>query len=447
MLKRILTLSLSVMMLTSLCPTTSVFATDTKPAAVVEDFEDGEINSDIANIGTANASVQIATDKGKNGGKALEISLDHTSGYVALGFDKAYNQNSDIAVISYDFQISQLPQTMPSNGSMVYLAGVRSDVNASALNMATLTDSETGNAKFSFVSQTVATAKHDDIVVGEWYKIIAVRLAGVYEAWAIDSNGNVAGYNKRTGAGSGVVDFCLVRSGVGALGDGKILIDNVEFSIYDKTLSPSMINSSIKNGAENLPLNTKSITLSFDAEISERTITIETSGGAEVTCSVSGTKDSNEKDLPMTYATVSWTENLLSDTTYTLVVRDAEGNQISDGSITFKTLNASKPHLWKDITISTVAQNTENSAKTDISFKIEDFPEYANTSFTGAVMAVILRNGQMADFDIIADTFTADTSITKTFGFTATNGDTLQLIQMDTANGLTPLAWAEYPVE
>ncbi|MBR2973880.1 MAG: hypothetical protein IKC41_06715, partial [Clostridia bacterium] len=125
----------------------------------------------------------------------------------------------------------------------------------------------------------------------------------------------------------------------------------------------------------------------------------------------------------------------------------AGNNIVGTDVISFTTFDASVVHLWDSPEISTVTPNTADATKTDITFTLNDDPEYANTTFTGAVMAVILQNGQMTDFDIIADTFTADTSNTKTFGFAATNWDTLQLIQMDTANGLTPLAWAEYPVE
>ncbi|MBR2885636.1 MAG: hypothetical protein IKB93_12760 [Clostridia bacterium] len=444
MLKRILTLSLSVMMLTSLCPTTSVFATDGKPAIIVEDFEDGAVDSSIVKLND-----YAFTQNVSNG----VLSITNIVNGSCLGFNHAYDAAKEAVYLSYDIQFKTLPTTVAENTAMI-VAGAAVDGTMGTMRIkGTTVDGET---KLRFTDQSGNALSNTPVEAGKWYKIIFTRNFTVASTGAnsniaiaavLDEDGNLIGFNRRTGMGNAHTQYSIIRS-ASSFTDAEILIDNVKFSAYDRTTyGPSVMDYFVATKANGCVNPTaKSMVVSFEEALKTTPTATITSGSNTIVCSVSQLSSAT---TTMLYK-ITWTDNLAAGKDYTLSIsgtNEAGNNIVGTDVISFTTFDASVVHLWDSPEISTVTPNTADATKTDITFTLNDDPEYANTTFTGAVMAVILQNGQMTDFDIIADTFTADTSNTKTFGFAATNWDTLQLIQMDTANGLTPLAWAEYPVE
>ena len=189
----------------------------------------------------------------------------------------------------------------------------------------------------------------------------------------------------------------------------------------------------------------------IDAENSVAVLKSSNEEEDDIACKLEPVTDTeNDIELPLTYK-VSWKAVLGSNTKYTLDLTGMQNEKgvIGNSSITFKTLDASQTHLWNDATISSVNVNSSDSLKTDIKFTLEDIPEYANDSFTGTIMAVLYRNDSMAGFDLISDSFTVGSAVTKPFelGDVPVSGDRVQLMQMDTQNGLIPLAIAEIIIE
>jgi len=444
MLKRILTLSLSVMMLTSLCPTTSVFATDGKPAIIVEDFEDGVVDSSIVKLNNYEFTQNVS-----NG----VLSITNIVNGSCLGFNHAYDAAKEAVYLSYDIQFKTLPTTVTENTAMI-VAGAAVDGTMGTMRIkGTTVDGET---KLRFTDQSGNALSNTPVEAGKWYKIIFTRNFTVASTGAnsniaiaavLDEDGNLIGFNRRTGMGGTHTQYSIIRS-ASSFTDAEILIDNVKFSAYDRTTyGPSVMDYFVAtkaNGCVNP--SAKSMVVSFEEALKTTPTATITSGSNTIVCSVSQLSSAT---TTMLYK-ITWNDDLAAGKNYTLSISGSnEAGKLIVGTdvISFTTFDTLAVHLWEKPTIvGDVTTDTEN-ATTDITFKLNDNPEYANTSFEGAVMAVVLRNDHMADFDIIADTFSADTSITKTLGFTVEAGDKLQLIQMDTASGLTPLAWAEYSVE
>lgn len=447
MLKRILTLSLSVMMLTSLCPTTSVFATDGKPAIIVEDFEDGVVDSSIVKLNDYEFTQNVS-----NG----VLSITNIVNGSCLGFNHAYDAAKEAVYLSYDIQFKTLPTTVAENTAMI-VAGAAVDGTMGTMRIkGTTVDGET---KLRFTDQSGNALSNTPVEAGKWYKIIFTRNFTVASTGAnsniaiaavLDEDGNLIGFNRRTGMGGTHTQYSIIRS-ASSFTDAEILIDNVKFSAYDRTTyGPSVMDYFVatkKNGCVNP--TAKSMVVSFEEALKTTPTATITSGSNTIACTVAQLSSAT---TTMLYK-ITWTDDLAAGKNYTLSISGKnEADKNIDGEISFTTFNTLAVHLWEKPIISEVAANSTDATKTDITFTLNDDPEYANTSFEGAIMAVVLRDGQMVDFDIVvpkapATYFPVGENITGEFEFTVEPDDTLQLIQMDTANGLTPLAWAEYPVE
>ena len=458
MLKRILTLSLSLMMIISLCASVSVFAAESKPAAIVEDFEDGVVDTAIVDFNSA-VSKEVADGAGRGGGKALKITnLKNTA---CIGFSASYRPDYDALVLSYDIQVSKVPDPDTQSNKEMVMAGSKSGGGNKTLSLyRKLTGS---SADFSFKTYD---GDSYDLEIGEWYRIVTVRTGYTISTWVLDTNSNVLLYQTRAEIGA-QDEFSIIRGTTNAMGDdnvpgedGEIMLDNISFTHYDAAaFGPSQTDYEIKKNDDGLvPRNTTSVTVSFDGKIVPGDAVLKYTDKNETEQSVACTVAAatvNGKEIPLTY-TVSWERTLESNTEYTLDLTGLknEKDKSATGTITFTTLNAEDIHLWKKVAISSVVTNTLDETETDISFTLEDNPEYANTEFEGAIMAVLYQDGVMKDFAIteegsfkVGNAPEEENTVSFSLGTLPENGYEIWLIQMDTASGLTPLAFGKYPVE
>lgn len=447
MLKRILAFSLSLIMLLCLCPIADVFAADGKPAAIVETFEDGVVDSSIVKLNNYTFTQNVS-----NG----VLSITDIINGSCLGFNHDYKAATEAVYLSYDIQFKTLPTTIDEKTAMI-VAGAAADGTMGTMRIKGF--KVDGETKLRFTDQNGTNLLSNTAVeAGKWYKIIYAKNltdaanSNIAIAAVLDEDGNLIGFNRRTGMGSAHTQYSIIRA-VSAFTGAEILIDNVKFSAYDrKTYGPSVMDYFVATNAMGyVKPETKSMVVSFEEALKTNPTATITSGSNTINCTVAQLKSAT---TTMLYK-ITWTDDLTAGEDYTLSIsgtNEAGNNIVGTDVISFTTFDASVVHLWDSPEISTVTPNTSDATKTDITFMLKDNPEYDNASFTGAVMAVVLRGNQMVGFDIVvpeapATSFSVGGDITIDFEFAEPNWDTLQLIQMDTQNGLTPLAWAEYPVE
>ena len=399
MIKRILTLSLCVMMLVSLCPTTSVFATDGKPAIIVEDFEDGAVDASIVKLNDPTFTQNVS-----NG----VLSITNIVNGSCLGFNHDYKAATEAVYLSYDIQFKTLPTTITEDTAMIVAGATPSGGMATMRIKGATVDGET---KLRFADQNGTTVLSNTAVEeGKWYKIIFTRNftvasnganSNIAIAAVLDEDGKLIGFNRRTGMGNAHTQYSIIRSASSFAG-AEILIDNVKFSAYDRTTyGPSVMDYFVATKANGCVNPTaKSMVVSFEEALKTTPTATITSGSNTIACTVAQLSSAT---TTMLYK-ITWTDDLAAGKNYTLSIsgnNEAGKPIVGTDVISFTTFDTLAVHLWEKPTIvGDVTTDTEN-ATTDITFKLNDNPEYANTSFTGAVMAVALRGGQMMAVDII----------------------------------------------
>jgi len=358
MLKRTWAIVLSLVMLVTLCPTTSVFAASKNDNLITEDFENGTINTAIAELNPSYAMTkQVADGVGKGGGKALEIT-SLSSGAV-LGFDvPAFAYTTEDAFLSYDFKFSKFPENI-TDGSMLYLAGVKKDGGTSTITVIQKTENE---KKIYYFADQSGNALSDAIEKDKWYKIVYVKNYNVIYGMVTDDNGKIIAFNRRAGA-SAQTEYSLIRGNTKTLGDGKVLVDNIQFNWFNKSTYGPSVSQYFIDRAENgtVSRNAKSALVLFDQAIATKpTAKLTPEGGSAISCTV--TKENN-KDYASTFLyTVSWTADLEIGKNYTLTLSGTNAQNVaidSTGLISFTTETVAAPKL----TSSTIEDGAANVLK------------------------------------------------------------------------------------
>lgn len=278
----------------------------------------------------------------------------------------------------------------------------------------------------------------------EWYKVVIIRTGTNKYGYLIDSQGNsiYSSISNETAAQISVFQQAANASTTAT-------IDNAQIASYDTTQDiPSCVKSSV-DGEDGVaaPRNV-GLTFEFDQAIlpsvaigeqAAGVVTLqETEGDGTVT--VICTKTAYNK------ITVAYTGLLAKNTNYTVAFDGVtNGDLACTDTITFTT---EEMHVWDDVTISTVAANTEDATKTDITLTIAD--EFGYTTFEGMAMAIVyepypetdLYTMKKADM-VSASGATGARTLTFDLGTIPPNAK-ICVILLDTTYGPIPVASGMY---
>ena len=147
-------------------------------------------------------------------------------------------------------------------------------------------------------------------------------------------------------------------------GDFTAQFDNFKTGVYDVTAStPAIASSTLENDAEDVSVLTKSVTVVFDQEVSSVDAVLKAEGKDDITCTA--TKESKKLN---TYL-ISWTDDLANDTVYTLdlssTTNSAGLTAGEDAKISFTTEEAGIIKVTDDFEtdgVSTYGYNTKNNS-------------------------------------------------------------------------------------
>ena len=330
MLKRMWAIVISVVMLVSLCPTTSVFAADGKPAAIVETFEDGVVDSSIVKLNNYTFTQNVS-----NG----VLSITNIVNGSCLGFNHDYKATTEAVYLSYDIQFKTLPTTITENTAMIVAGATPSGGMATMRIKGATVDGET---KLRFADHNGTNLLSNTAVeAGKWYKIIFAKNltdaanSNIAIAAVLDEDGNLIGFNRRTGMGSAHTQYSIIRA-ASAFTGAEILIDNVKFSAYDrKTYGPSVMDYFVDTNADGYVKRTaKSMVVSFEEALKTTPTATITSGSNTINCTVAQLQSAT---TTMLYK-ITWTDDLTAETNYTLSISGSnEAGKTIVGTVEFST--------------------------------------------------------------------------------------------------------------
>ncbi len=175
--------------------------------------------------------------------------------------------------------------------------------------------------------------------------------------------------------------------------DVKLEIDNAKMVIYNRTVSaPAILSSSIKDGANEIDIKTNSIEVKFDQSIQTAAATLKDEKGTEITSTVAAVKNKLN-----TY-TVSWTDTLAEETTYTLdmsaTVNTANVSAGADAKITFKTTEPGIEKIIEDFETGTTKGSQFKGDVLQLQYAVRDaVATLDDNGYTGKALKIEVPAG------------------------------------------------------
>lgn len=372
----------------------------------------------------------IKTGAGPDGSTALAVGGLGTD--ISLMTKGMNTTGNTVYELSYDVKFSR-KNTMDICGNSMW--------NASKPLFKFTSD---GNIEASDDGSTYETAGTYD--ANTWYNVTIILDGTNKYGWISDGTNNV--YSTVTETTSSAKQISVIHMGYAAAGSTLVTIDNVKIASYDTTANkPSCVVSSVEDTADEVQRNV-SLNFEFDQAILP-SVAIGSQAAGAVT--LQETESSNPVTVTCTKTaynkiTVAYTGLLAKDTNYTVAFTGVtNGDLACTDTIAFTT---EEMHVWNDVTISTVAANTDDATKTDITLTIAD--EYGYPTFEGMAMAVVyvpypdteLYTMTKADM-VSANGATGARTLTFALGTIPSNAK-ICVILLDTTYGPIPVASGMY---
>lgn len=347
MLKRMWAIVISIVMLVSLCPTTSVFATASKnDNLITEDFEGTTFSERITNIypnadATETLSPTIAVGEGIGGGNALLVSSIGQK--EVLGIKDI--EETKAAYLSYYVNFKTLPTDITGSDGGVGLisnfAGAAANTSRAAIGVYQYGTGDEAIFKFYDVKNSKDIC---EITEGRWYRV-EWNLNGNKNYVRLYSEDGTILFNNNYDGSAGQSTLSLIGAYTGySFGNGEVLIDNIKVNNWDRgTYGPSVTETSIDGNINNVSKDIKSVVVSFDSPIYSASATLKASDGITKVADCTMAVVDNDGEAKRTF-TISWTAQLAAETEYILDLTSSKNDRSvaadSTGLISFTTEDA-----------------------------------------------------------------------------------------------------------
>ncbi|MBR6729257.1 MAG: Ig-like domain-containing protein, partial [Clostridia bacterium] len=314
---------------------TIAFKTEAKPAinkgaSVTETFEDGAL--DTAYFVNNLTGAQILEGVGKNGSKGLKVSANATGSLLTKPM--AATASEQVAV-SFDFKLTQDAGNRSAGTLLFNLLKPNTDGNTFRL----CKDNDKVEAF------RLGVGGYTPFEKDTWYRMSIANIGlKDYYFYIV----NEAGYKQRYFLNATTLPNELIYTliGVGTTNAAELVIDNIDLSFKDKaTAGPALTYSSIANNATEVPMDTKTMFVRFDAPFIWQAstwlsnlsgVTMKSADGTSVPVTVA---PMNDYLTCMDYK-VTWQDDLEKYTTYTLDFSGAQNQSgaSATGKVTFTTV-------------------------------------------------------------------------------------------------------------
>jgi len=240
-------------------------------------------------------SSYIKTNAGPDGSTALEVGGRGSDiSLMTKGMDTA---GSKMYELSYDIKFNKL--SAMSLGGRDWFSAVGAVFKLTPEGMV---QASADGTNYSDAGTYAADA---------WYNVKIVVAGTTKQGWLTDASGNTV-YSKITEATSTSRLLSALQMSYSVAGSTTGTIDNVAIKEYDLTqIAPAVKSVSISNEVD-VPLNTNSATVTFSQPVSGKAKI--TGGAADIDCTLTLASATPDNYI----YTVSWTDALAPETTYTL---------------------------------------------------------------------------------------------------------------------------------
>ena len=175
--------------------------------------------------------------------------------------------------------------------------------------------------------------------------------------------------------------------------DIKLEINNAKMVVYNTTVNaPGIESSTVENGAEEISADTKSVEVKFDQSIKTTSAVLKTDGADDVTCTMKAVSTKRN-----TY-TVSWTNDLAAGKTYTIDMSGTtNASDISAGNnavITFKTAEPGIEKLTENFESGTVNKSKFTGDLLTMAYDVrQGEASLVNDGYTGKALKLEVEAG------------------------------------------------------
>ena len=313
--------------------------------------------------GAQNAPMQIKSADDENAtNKVLEVS-NYAYGLGYLTSYKFTVQPNYISAFSYDVCFTALPEAALTDGAVGFgclgMGGIYLEW-----------DTSINGYKLHSPYNGKGVGVVNNVPTNKWYTVSSfVDGSGNLKVYLLDRDTQEilisASCPGKIGVGKSYY-FHALQLPIKKAADGYFTaqFDNFKTGIYDVTAStPAIASSTLGNDAEDVSVLTKSVTVVFDQEVSSVDAVLKAEGKDDITCTA--TKESKKLN---TYL-ISWTDDLANDTVYTLDLSSTTNSAgLTAGEaakINFRTEEAGIIKVTDDFEtngVSTFGYNTKNNS-------------------------------------------------------------------------------------